>query len=329
MEAYSNDTNQSATDVGTNFPDDADDVDEHFCLKCKMTIKGLENYIFHRKNECIKASNDIKANAGAKDLCNPVESSTSQEAMSTCTATDALASEAAFMENIGLYLTPKPLLHNPRPPLSIAGFTSPRAHNSQSQWEEDLVLEWHNENEILTSSNENSNRTKEVHSTPEAKSFNRSQHSLLSYLPTKGKTTRLSSTEIQDSSVVIENSANDSGGISKEDEFNIENIASHLQKGSESLNIPSQSEFMKQIELLNTSDRLPEIGSRDSILLPVTPSKLKLWNPERENTVSNSFSAQTSEEIWNDVLESSVMESGRLYIQHIIEMKDASFYNRS
>ena len=29
-----------------------EDEDAHLCIKCKMTIKGIENYIFHRKNEC-------------------------------------------------------------------------------------------------------------------------------------------------------------------------------------------------------------------------------------------------------------------------------------
>ena len=29
-----------------------DDLDEHFCLKCKTTIQGLENYVDHRKRKC-------------------------------------------------------------------------------------------------------------------------------------------------------------------------------------------------------------------------------------------------------------------------------------
>ena len=26
--------------------------DEHFCLKCKSTISGLDNYVQHRKRKC-------------------------------------------------------------------------------------------------------------------------------------------------------------------------------------------------------------------------------------------------------------------------------------
>ena len=94
--------------------------------------------------------------------------------------------------------------------------------------------------------------------------------------------------------------------------FEMENLANEIRKENVSLNIPSQSEFMKQIELLNTNDRLSEIESRDTLMSPVTPSKLKLWNPERENTTNIGFQSQTSDEIWNDVLDTSVMESGRL-----------------
>jgi len=32
--------------------DNDDDLDEHFCLKCKTTIQGLENYVDHRKRKC-------------------------------------------------------------------------------------------------------------------------------------------------------------------------------------------------------------------------------------------------------------------------------------
>ena len=309
-----------------------------------------------------------------------METASSNVASSTCTATDALASEAAFMENIGLYLTPKPLLHNPRPPLNIPGLMSPKAQNAftsnekgstsvdnqcsnvyqgHSQWEDDLVLEWpYNEHDDLNSSNENVHRTKEITSTPESKNLQRSQYSLLSYLPTKGKTTYLpmvnsnlnsafpcqsqeadvdlpairtdlvtlndlngtekqgeSSTTSQDSNVVEDHSVPDSGETRKHNEIEIENITNQIQREHESLNIPSQSEFMKQIELLNTNDTLPVIENRESIILPVTPSKLKLWNPERENATNTGFSAQTTEDIWNDVLESSVMESGAFCVK--------------
>ena len=32
--------------------DEDDDDDEHFCMKCKTIIKGIENYIEHRKVKC-------------------------------------------------------------------------------------------------------------------------------------------------------------------------------------------------------------------------------------------------------------------------------------
>ena len=309
-----------------------------------------------------------------------MEKPSSNVTLSTCTATDALASEAAFMENIGLYLTPKPLLHNPRPTLTIPGLMSPKAQNAftsnekvstsvdnqssnlyqgHSQWEEDLVLEWsYNEHDDLNSTNDNIHRAKEITSTPESKNLQRSQYSLLSYLPTKGKATYLpivnsnlnstfpcqseevagdltairtdlvtlhdlngtekhggSSTTPQNSHDAEENSVPDSCETRKHDEIEIETITNQIQKEDESLNIPSQSEFMKQIELLNTNDRLTDIENRQSIILPVTPSKLKLWNPERETATNTGFSTQTSEDIWNDVLESSVMESGAFYLK--------------
>ena len=338
------------------------------CMYCVYI--GLLNFQEKNSDIVIPISKHESASINAH---NPARTSPIKAPFSTCTATDALASEAAFMENIGLYLTPKPLLQTPRPPLSIAGLISPKPHNEKqsnivdsqcnqssniypgtSQWEEDLVLEWaYNEQAELNSSNQNSNRPKEMHSTPESKISQRSQYSLLSYLPNKSKTTylssvnsnlstsftsqaegsdiptirtelvtihelnhaasnRIASTASHNSNILIDNIHHNSVEMRKHDDLAMENLANEIRKENESLNIPSQSEFMKQIELLNTNDRLSEIESRDTLMSPVTPSKLKLWNPERENTTNIGFQSQTSDEIWNDVLDTSVMESGRL-----------------
>ena len=43
---------ESNEKIGINGHENDEDEDEHLCIKCKMTIKGIENYIFHRKNEC-------------------------------------------------------------------------------------------------------------------------------------------------------------------------------------------------------------------------------------------------------------------------------------
>ena len=32
--------------------DNDGELDEHFCIKCKKTLLGLENYIQHRKRKC-------------------------------------------------------------------------------------------------------------------------------------------------------------------------------------------------------------------------------------------------------------------------------------
>ena len=32
--------------------EDDEDADDHFCLKCKVVVRGLENYVQHRKLGC-------------------------------------------------------------------------------------------------------------------------------------------------------------------------------------------------------------------------------------------------------------------------------------
>lgn len=39
----------------SNTADDDDDADDHFCLKCKAVVRGLENYVQHRKLGCCTA----------------------------------------------------------------------------------------------------------------------------------------------------------------------------------------------------------------------------------------------------------------------------------
>ena len=295
---------------------------------------------------------------------------------STCTATDALASEAAFMENIGLYLTPKPLLQNPRPPLPVGDFVSPKSNLSQSSnerasssvenqssvvsnvdtgtshWEDELVLEWHyGDHEVFTPHNQTLEQQKRTPASPDSKCFVRSQPSLLSFLPNKHKSTDLSSVagHLNPSiSGQIEDQVNDVSGCVIEQQvvgevnqipksgkssepFNNSNVivgnkttidsdsealnrdfqipATQYDKDNTPLNINSQTDFMKQINLLNTSDKMPESG--DSLMSPITPSKLKLWNPERESITHANFPTHSHDEIWKDVLDSSVVQAGK------------------
>jgi hypothetical protein len=41
------------------FLENTEDDDEHFCIKCKTTITGLETYIYHRKNGCNKMAEKV------------------------------------------------------------------------------------------------------------------------------------------------------------------------------------------------------------------------------------------------------------------------------
>ena len=43
-----------------NLDDNAEDDDEHFCIKCKLTIIGLEQYILHRRRECTKVVGEVR-----------------------------------------------------------------------------------------------------------------------------------------------------------------------------------------------------------------------------------------------------------------------------
>ena len=111
------------------------DDDEHFCNKCKSTIVGLDTYVAHRK-------------AGTCLLEQPKDPDSTTE-----TAADALASEAAFMENIGLYLNPKLLNPNVlQRGLSSTPSKSSIPFASGSNWEDDLVLEWPKEDALPSTS---------------------------------------------------------------------------------------------------------------------------------------------------------------------------------
>ena len=41
------------------FLENPEDDDEHFCIKCKTTITGLQTYIYHRKNGCNKTAETV------------------------------------------------------------------------------------------------------------------------------------------------------------------------------------------------------------------------------------------------------------------------------
>ena len=46
--------------IGLNDHENDEDEDAHLCIKCKMTIKGIENYIFHRKSDCSVAIDGVR-----------------------------------------------------------------------------------------------------------------------------------------------------------------------------------------------------------------------------------------------------------------------------
>ena len=54
------DSAEKPKEIGLNGPENDEDEDAHLCIKCKMTIKGIENYIFHRKNECSMAKDKVR-----------------------------------------------------------------------------------------------------------------------------------------------------------------------------------------------------------------------------------------------------------------------------
>ena len=50
----------SSKEIGFDGHENDGDEDAHLCIKCKMTIKGIDNYIFHRKNECSMAIQGVR-----------------------------------------------------------------------------------------------------------------------------------------------------------------------------------------------------------------------------------------------------------------------------
>lgn len=111
------------------------DDDSHFCLRCRTTIQGLENYVAHRKSQACstqlqgtETSPYLPQNQEDLDVLTQGHDRVTGSQFST-TAAEALASEAQFMESIGLYLNPKPSLQLAR----IPGLTSPRPGVSTSK----------------------------------------------------------------------------------------------------------------------------------------------------------------------------------------------------
>ena len=38
--------------MADNSTDEPDDDDNHYCIKCKSVIAGIDNYVNHRKQKC-------------------------------------------------------------------------------------------------------------------------------------------------------------------------------------------------------------------------------------------------------------------------------------
>ena len=80
------------------------------------------------------------------------------------------------------------------------------------------------------------------------------------------------------------------------------------------LKLPTQSDFMRSINLITTADKSPSVTQTmdcaHPILSPITsPSKLRLWHPEQESSpnisMHNNHKSSTHDELWTDVLESA------------------------
>ena len=120
-----------------------DKEDAHYCLRCRSTIIGLDEYVAHRKSDQCQQQQQLQHQQLQQQQLlqqqdhQPQPSlfiSQSQEdderfASTSFSATpaDNLASEAAFMESIGLYLNTKQSLQLPRvpgkePTNKLAGF---------------------------------------------------------------------------------------------------------------------------------------------------------------------------------------------------------------
>ena len=291
------------------------------------------------------------------------------------------------MENIGLYLNPKPsLLHNSRTStITVAGFTSPKGqliqsnekltspsdhqsgagntpcHGSSSHWEDELVLEWPYNETIHPSNVQQQQEKAEGVISQEVRTMPRVQPSLLSYLPSKNKTTCSSSsagtqilnatfkgderttaassfrTEIEieneftrvtkhgepsfpnqaskaitNAKVFITNIPTDS--TEKQNDYNQGLRNSSSVNESDVLTIPSQTDFLRQMNLITAGVKMPLTDNSECLASQITPSKLKLWHPERE---SSNIGAQnpTNDEIWIDVLDSAAAAAGNVYCQ--------------
>ena len=125
-----------------------DKEDAHYCLRCRSTIIGLDEYVAHRKSDQCQQHQQLQQQQQLEQQQllqqqdhQPQPSlfiSQSQEdderfssTSFSATPADNLASEAAFMESIGLYLNTKQSLQLPRVPgkgtaNKLAGF----AHSS-------------------------------------------------------------------------------------------------------------------------------------------------------------------------------------------------------
>lgn len=109
-----------------------DKEDAHYCLRCRSTIIGLDEYVAHRKSDqCQHQLQQHHHQLQQQQLLQQqdhqpqpslfIPQSQEDEERFTSTSfstTEAenLASEAAFMESIGLYLNTKPSLQLPRVP---------------------------------------------------------------------------------------------------------------------------------------------------------------------------------------------------------------------
>ncbi len=235
---------------------DHEDDDDHLCSRCHSVIIGLQNYIDHRSS-CTR-------NKEA-----PTEPSSSHQG----TAADALASEARFLENIGLYLNPHPALGKSAASTTTGStaaapsnlLMSPRGQNFQDgYWDEILAIP------LIPAAPQPSTSQKDDGDEGIIHSHGSKGKSLLSFLH---KNRHLSSDGPTASS-------------------------------GENLTGQQQVDFLKQVNLE------PDDGSASTSRNPVTsttPSKWRLWNPENEGQGDHSTSAEATnnDDLWNDILTSA------------------------
>ena len=126
-----------------------DKEDAHYCLRCRSTIIGLDEYVAHRKSDQCQQQQQQLLQQQQQEQQQLLQQQDHQPQPSlfisqsqedderfsstsfSATPADNLASEAAFMESIGLYLNTKQSLQLPRVPgkgtaNKLAGF----AHSS-------------------------------------------------------------------------------------------------------------------------------------------------------------------------------------------------------